>query len=102
MVSAAVQSHRRGVWEPLPAVLYGHAIHPLSNGQQRDSLHDPKSNGGGSNNNGESSAANDMIVGLDVGDDVYAFERYVPKGKEVDGIWYRGSVFGKYTHPPLY
>ncbi|GJJ06217.1 hypothetical protein Clacol_000407 [Clathrus columnatus] len=88
-----IQSQRRGVWEPLPAVLYGHAIHPLSNGQRGDSIHESKvgSNASSSRNN-EESAANDMIVGLDVGDDVYAFERYVPKGKEVDGIWYRGYV----------
>lgn len=91
MGPAATQNQRRGVWEPLPAVLYGHAIHPLSNGQRRDSLHDSKVNSNGtSSRHDEDSATNDMIVGLDVGDDVYAFERYVPKGKEVSGIWYRG------------
>lgn len=30
------------------------------------------------------------VVSLKVGDDVYAFERYTPRGKEVDGMWYRG------------
>lgn len=29
-------------------------------------------------------------MALEVGDEVYAFEKYVPKGKECDGIWYRG------------
>lgn len=83
-------SVRKGVWEPLPAILYGYAVHPLSPGQRRDSLQESKAL-----NNGrdlEESAASEMIVGLDVGDEVYAFERYVPKGKEVDGVWYRGYV----------
>jgi len=74
---------RRGVWEPLPAILYGYAIHPLSSSSNRESKF------GG---NEEPSGSELMIVELDVGDDVYAFERYVPKGKEVEGIWYRGYV----------
>ncbi|KAF8521278.1 cytoplasmic protein [Hysterangium stoloniferum] len=89
-------SQRRGVWEPLPAILYGYAIHPLSTSQRRESLHDSKANGDSRTLNGvkdqEESASHEMIVALDVGDDVYAFERYVPKGKEADGIWYRGYV----------
>jgi hypothetical protein len=32
------------------------------------------------------------VVSLEVGDEVYAFEKYMPKGKEVEGIWYRGYV----------
>lgn len=87
---------RRGVWEPLPAILYGYAVHPLSTGQRRDSLQDSKVNGDSRRHSDvkdqDDSASNDMIVALDVGDDVYAFERYVPKAKEVDGIWYRGCA----------
>lgn len=90
-------SQRRGVWEPLPAILYGYAVHPLSTGQRRDSFRDSKVNSDSRRLSGvkdqEDTTANDMIVALDVGDDVYAFERYVPKAKEVDGIWYRGCVF---------
>ena len=90
-------SQRKGVWEPLPAILYGYAIHPLSTGQQRrDSFRDSKVNGESRRHSGvkdqEDDASNDMIVALDVGDDVYAFEHYLPKAKEVDGIWYRGYV----------
>ncbi|KIJ49358.1 hypothetical protein M422DRAFT_161378 [Sphaerobolus stellatus SS14] len=80
-------SVRRGVWEPLPAILYGYAVHPLSPNQRKDETKQA-SNG----RDHEESASNEMIVTLDVGDDVYAFERYVPKGKETDGIWYRGYV----------
>lgn len=32
------------------------------------------------------------VVALEVGDEVYAFEKYTPKGKEVEGVWYRGCV----------
>lgn len=32
------------------------------------------------------------VVALEVGDEVYAFERYTPRDKEVEGIWYRGCV----------
>lgn len=89
-------SQRKGVWEPLPAILYGYAVHPLSTGQRRDSLQDSKVNSDTRTPNGlkdqDDSCSNDMIVALDVGDDVYAFERYVPKGKEVQGIWYRGYI----------
>ncbi|KAF8586680.1 hypothetical protein K439DRAFT_1340268 [Ramaria rubella] len=86
-------SLRRGVWEALPAILYGYAVHPLSTGQRRDSMRDSKANGDSKlGKDQEEAASNEMIVALDVGDDVYAFERYVPQGKEVDGVWYRGYV----------
>lgn len=82
-------SQRRGVWEPLPAILYGYAIHPLTTGPGTSTEEDAlKLNGAGKED--PDAAANEMIVALDVGDDVYAFERYAPKGKEVDGVWYRG------------
>lgn len=32
------------------------------------------------------------VVSLEVGDEVYAFEKYTPRGKEVEGVWYRGCV----------
>lgn len=30
---------------------------------------------------------------MEVGDEIYAFEKYTPKGKEVEGIWYRGYAY---------
>lgn len=33
---------------------------------------------------------NPYVVALEVGDEVYAFEEYTPKGNEADGVWYRG------------
>ena len=32
------------------------------------------------------------VISLEVGDEVYAFEKYIPRGKEVEGVWYRGCV----------
>jgi hypothetical protein len=32
------------------------------------------------------------VVSLEVGDEVYAFEKYTPRGNQADGIWYRGCV----------
>ena len=33
---------------------------------------------------------NPYVVALEVGDEIYAFEEYTPKGNEVNGVWYRG------------
>ena len=35
---------------------------------------------------------NPYVVGLEVGDEVYAFEEYVPATGEAIGPWYRGCV----------
>jgi len=85
-------SGKKGVWEPLPLIVYGYAVHPLS--QSRRDTH--------YSNRTRISAFTDVsattddplvhrdIVSLEVGDEIYAFEKYTPRGKEVEGIWYRG------------
>jgi dedicator of cytokinesis protein 3 len=40
---------------------------------------------------------NREVVSLEVGDEVYAFEKYTPRGKETDGVWYRGYVPARST-----
>jgi dedicator of cytokinesis protein 3 len=87
---------KKGVWEPLPLIVYGYAIHPLSQ-SRRDTRRDTRSS-----NRTRLSTYTDVsgttddhlvhrdVVSLELGDEVYAFERYTPKGKEVEGIWYRG------------
>jgi dedicator of cytokinesis protein 3 len=82
---------RRGVWEPLPLIVYGYAVHPLS-----PSRRDPRTSRARLStvtevSNDEHSVHRD-VVSLEVGDEVYAFEKYTPKAKEVEGIWYRGCV----------
>ena len=88
-------SGKKGVWEPLPLIVYGYAVHPLS--QSRRDTH--------YSNRTRISAFTDVsgttddplihrdIVSLEVGDEIYAFEKYTPKGKEVEGIWYRGYAY---------
>ncbi|KAL0956056.1 hypothetical protein HGRIS_002226 [Hohenbuehelia grisea] len=86
-------SPRTGVWEPLPLIIYGYAIHPLTP-SRRDTRISSRSRPLSS----VTEASNDEqlihrdIVSLDVGDEIYAFEKYTPRGKEVEGEWYRGYV----------
>ncbi|KAF7964947.1 hypothetical protein HWV62_1454, partial [Athelia sp. TMB] len=41
------------------------------------------------------------VVSLEVGDEVYAFEKFTPKGKEAEGVWYRGYVVCTTRRPPV-
>ena len=79
---------RKGVWEPLPLIVYGYAIHPLS---PYSEYRKSKTNGSADADLHEFLAGKD-IVPLELGDHIYAFEQYTPKGKETGGVWYRGSV----------
>lgn len=84
---------RGGVWEPLPSIIYGYAVHPLSPSHRdtRISSSRPRLS-----NLTQASTASSFIhrdvVALEVGDEVYAFEKYTPRGKETEGVWYRGCV----------
>ena len=91
-----VTTGKKGVWEPLPLIYYGYAVHPLSQ-SRRDTRRDTRCS-----NRTRLSTFTDVsgttddhlthrdVVTLEVGDEVYAFEKYTPKAKEVEGIWYRG------------
>jgi dedicator of cytokinesis protein 3 len=39
---------------------------------------------------GDDHFINRDVVSLEVGDEIYAFEKYTPRNREVDGAWYRG------------
>ncbi|KAF8840035.1 hypothetical protein BDN67DRAFT_969174 [Paxillus ammoniavirescens] len=98
MGSATAQ--RKGVWEPLPLIVYGYAVHPLSPSKRdtRISSRRPMSTiTEGSNDEG---GVHRDVVSLEVGDEVYAFEKYTPRGKEVEGVWYRGYVVCTARRPP--
>ena len=86
-------TQRRGVWEPLSLIVYGYATHPLTPAHNRDTRVSSKARLStvteGSN---EDAFSHRDVVALEVGDEVYAFEKYVPIGKECEGIWYRGCV----------
>ena len=84
-------SSRKGVWEPLSLIVYGYAVHPLSlsNRDTRVSSRARLSTVTEASNNDDTFGNRD-VVSLEVGDEIYAFEKYIPKGKECDGPWYRG------------
>lgn len=100
-------TQRRGVWEPLSLIVYGYAVHPLlpSKRDTRLSSRRPMSTIT-EVSDGDVGGHRD-VVSLEVGDEVYAFEKYTPRGREVEGVWYRGCVhpdnFATINHaePPL-
>lgn len=81
------------MWEPLQLIVYGYAIHPLTP-SRRDTRF---SNRNRLSTVTEASADDPFVhrdvVSLEVGDEVYAFEKYTPRLNEpVEGLWYRGCV----------
>ncbi|KAJ6499427.1 C2 domain in Dock180 and Zizimin proteins-domain-containing protein [Mycena sanguinolenta] len=88
-------------WEPLPLIVYGYALHPLSP-SRRDTRFSARNR---LSTVTESSTDDHLVhrdvVSLEVGDEVYAFEKYTPRGKEVEGIWYRGYVVCTTRRPPV-
>lgn len=94
------------MWEPLPLIVYGYATHPLTPSRRDTRL----SNRNRLSTVTEASTEDHFIlrdvVSLEVGDEVYAFEKYTPRGKEpVEGPWYRGCVamamYQFQSHVPL-
>ncbi|KAF5370873.1 hypothetical protein D9758_002073 [Tetrapyrgos nigripes] len=89
------------MWEPLPLIVYGYAVHPLLTPSRRDTRYSSRTNRLSSVTEvSNDDHLNKDVVSLEVGDEVYAFEKYTPKGKEVDGIWYRGYVVCTTRRPP--
>ncbi|KAG7090843.1 hypothetical protein E1B28_009925 [Marasmius oreades] len=91
------------MWEPLPLIFYGYAVHPL-NPARRDTRYSSRTNRDRLSVVTEASTddqAHRDVVSLEVGDEVYAFEKYTPKGKEVGGVWYRGYVVCTTRRPPI-
>ncbi|TFK54047.1 hypothetical protein OE88DRAFT_1654527 [Heliocybe sulcata] len=91
----------KGVWEPLPLIVYGYAIHPLSPSHRDTRI----SNRTRLSTVTESSTFDNVqykdVVPLEVGDEIYAFEKYTPKGKECEGVWYRGYVVVQTRRPTV-
>ncbi|KZT27977.1 cytoplasmic protein [Neolentinus lepideus HHB14362 ss-1] len=91
----------KGVWEPLPLIVYGYAIHPLSPSHRDTRI----SNRTRLSTTTESSTFDNIqykdVVSLEVGDEIYAFEKYTPKGKECEGVWYRGYVVVQTRRPTV-
>lgn len=83
---------RKGVWEPLPLILYGYAVHPLSPSRRDTRLSNRTRISTFTDASGEEHLVHRDVVSLEVGDEVYAFEKYTPRDKDVEGIWYRGCA----------
>ncbi|KAI0063692.1 hypothetical protein BV25DRAFT_405860 [Artomyces pyxidatus] len=92
---------RGGAWEPLPVIVYGYAVHPLSPSHRDTRISSrPRLSTVTEASTAESFIHRD-VVALEVGDEVYAFEKYTPKGKETEGEWYRGYVVCTTRRPPV-
>lgn len=82
------------MWEPLPLIVYGYAIHPLtpSKRETRFSARNRLSVATQTSTlPDDHSAVLRDVVSLEVGDEVYAFEKYTPSPKDsTEGPWYRG------------
>ena len=87
---ATTGGSRKGVWEPLPLIVYGYAIHPLSPSRRDTRLSNRNRLSTVTETSTDDPSIHRDVVVLDVGDEVYAFEKYTPRGKEVEGTWYRG------------
>ncbi|KZT56696.1 hypothetical protein CALCODRAFT_483819 [Calocera cornea HHB12733] len=112
-----------GKWEPLSSILYGVVSYPFSIAQQTQpvarsaSARKPRVNGARKVNGANGSDPDHLEVlaeddvgeregrdwsdwqGLEVGDEVYAFEKYVKR--EGASVWYRGYVARYPTVPPI-
>ncbi|KXN90212.1 Dedicator of cytokinesis protein 3 [Leucoagaricus sp. SymC.cos] len=91
------------MWEPLPLIVYGYAIHPLTpyKREARQSLRNRLSTVTEASADDHSIMLRD-VVSLEVGDEVYAFEKYTPSAKDfVEGPWYRGYVVCTARRPPI-
>ncbi|TRM69677.1 hypothetical protein BD626DRAFT_590586 [Schizophyllum amplum] len=89
------------MWEPLPLIVYGYAIHPLSPSRRDTRVSNKNRLSTVTEASSTEEGGNRDVVTLEVGDEVYAFEKYTPRGKEVDGVWYRGYVVCTTRRPPV-
>ncbi|KAJ3508883.1 hypothetical protein NLJ89_g5517 [Agrocybe chaxingu] len=90
------------MWEPLPLIVYGYAVHPLTPSRRdtRASSRNRLSTVTEASTD-EHPVMRDVVT-LEVGDEVYAFERYTPSNREpVENIWYRGYVVCTTRRPPV-
>jgi dedicator of cytokinesis protein 3 len=87
--SSLSRGGRKGIWEPLPLIVYGYAVHPLAPSRRETRISRARLSTVTEASNEENLVHRD-VVSLEVGDEVYAFEKYTPQGKETDGVWYRG------------
>lgn len=80
------------MWEPLPLIVYGYAVHPLSPSRRETRISTRNRLSTVTEASTDDHAMRDVVT-LEVGDEVYAFEKYTPSGRDaLEGVWYRGCV----------
>lgn len=80
---------RNGAWEPLPAIIYGFATHPLIPASVPRSQTKQLFLSIEGDEESYELPLNPFQVPIEVGDEVYAFERYVSPDPKLSA-WYRG------------
>ncbi len=82
------------MWEPLPLIVYGYAIHPLTPSRRETRLSTRNRLSAATQTStlpDDSSAVLRDVVSLEVGDEVYAFEKFTPSPNDsTEGPCYRG------------
>jgi len=79
------------MWEPLPLIVYGYAIHPLSPNRRETKTSSRHRLSTVTEASTDDNSVTRDVVNLEVGDEIYAFERYTPSPREPpDNIWFRG------------
>ena len=73
-------------------IVYGYAVHPLSPTRRDTRISTRNRLSTVTEASTDDQMLNREVVSLEVGDEVYAFEKYTPRSKETDGVWYRGYV----------
>ncbi|EGN99543.1 hypothetical protein SERLA73DRAFT_106135 [Serpula lacrymans var. lacrymans S7.3] len=101
MATSPAPGQRKGVWEPLPLIVYGYAVHALSQSRRDTRISNRTRLSTVTEASNDENGVHRDVVSLEVGDEVYAFEKYTPRGKEVEGIWYRGYVVCTTRRPPV-
>ncbi|KAF9007971.1 cytoplasmic protein [Cyathus striatus] len=90
------------MWEPLPLIFYGYAVHPLTPSRRETRLSSRNRLSTVTEVSTDEHSVMRDVVSLEVGDEVYAFEKYTPSPKEpVEGEWYRGYVVCTTRRPPV-
>ncbi|TFK44595.1 cytoplasmic protein [Crucibulum laeve] len=90
------------MWEPLPLIVYGYAVHPLTPSRRETRISSRNRLSTVTEASADDHSVMRDVVSLEVGDEVYAFEKYTPGPKEpVEGVWYRGYVVCTTRRPPV-
>jgi len=79
------------MWEPLPLIVYGYAIHPLSPNRRETKTSSRHRLSTVTEASTDDNSVTRDVVNLEVGDEIYAFERYTPSSREPpENTWFRG------------